>query len=344
MKNTSRTVRFAIATATTALVAAGCASSGDSSSGGVRSVTAVGGTPSMSYTVPQLIDTKKMAKQHDLELTYQGAGASSTNMVAAVLSGDADFAFPATVTALDAIQEGADLVVVGGGLKMASTLALTTDAVKKSGVSADAPVKQRLAALKGLKVATSPDGSGNNSFLRELVRKAGLDPEKDLKIIGVQDPSAIVGGLKQGRFDAGFYGVGVIEANIAAGDAELWVSSARGDVTELVGDQMGMVMVTSKKTLADRPKVVSAMFDAMVDTEQFIANEPEAAGDALQKAWFPDLDQKVFDLSWEQASEAYPSDGAFTKAQFETAIDVMKGSGKDYTIDYGDAVYAKAQG
>lgn len=344
----SRTLLRLIGTsALTALVATGCTSTPDTpekDANGITTITAVGGTPSMSYTVPQLIDTFDSGKDHGLKIEYTGAGASSSNMVASVLSGDADFAFPASTTALDAIQEGAELVVVASGLKFASILGISNAAAKESGVSADAPIQERVQALEGLTIATSPEGSGNNALLRQIVSAAGMDPDKDIEIIGVQDPSAIVGGIKQGRFDAGFYGSGVIEANIAAGEAQLWISTARGDVTDLVGDQVGMVLVTSKRLAESNPDLVNAMFDTVVDTEEAIAADPKGAGLALKEAWFPDLDTSIFDLAWGQAQSAFPTDGRLTEAQFDLLIDLLSEGGKEYTLDYADTVYKMAQG
>lgn len=338
--------RCALVAVVLSLVLSACAgAAGDrKESGGLKSVTAVGGGASMSYAVPQLLKTMEIDKKHGLDLDYTGSGTSSTNMVAAVLSGDADFAFPASTTALDAIEEGGDLVIVASALKAASILGVSTEVAKKKGVSADAPVKERIAALKGLKVATSPEGSGNNALFRMIVSAAGLDPDKDLEVIGVQEPSAIVSGIKQGQFDAGFYGSGVIEANIAAGEAELWLSTARGDVDELIGEQMGMVMVTSKRLAEAEPELVSAMFDAVVETERTIADDPKRAGQELQKAWFADLDQKIYDVAWREAQHAYPSDGRFTKKQFQTLLDMLAAAGKKYTINYDDVVYDRAVG
>jgi NitT/TauT family transport system substrate-binding protein len=347
MRATKRAVRLTCLLAATAMATTACASAPGAgntpSTNGATSVTAVGGGASLSYTVPQLMDTWDMGKEHGLDLTYTAAGTSSTNMIAAVLSGEADFAFPASTTAIDAIQGGGDVVIVASGLKFASILGLGTEAAKKVGVSADAPVNERIAALRGLTIATSPEGSGNNSLLRQIVSAAGLDPDKDLKVVGVQDPSAIVGGIKQGRFDAGFYGSGVIEANIAAGEAQLWISTARGDVTDLVGDQMGMVMVTSKRTLNSKPDLVSRMFDTVVATEKKISDEPEAAGDALKANWFPKLEQNIFDLAWGEAQHAYPADGLFTEDHFNTLVKLMSSGGKSYSVNYSDAVYDRAE-
>lgn len=311
---------------------------------GLTATSAVGGGASMSYTVPQLLDSMDIAEDHGLNLDYQGSGTSSTNMLAAVMSGEVDFAFPAATTALNGINEGSDIVIVAGALESASILALTNKAAEDAGVASDAPIKERIGALKGLSIVTSPEGSGNNLMLRMILGAAGLNPDKDVKIVGVQDPSAIVGGVKQGRFDAGFYGSGVLEANIAADEAELWVSTARGDVDSLLGVQVGMVMVTKRSTLEEDPDLVRSMFDSVVDVEGRIEQDPEEVGENLKENWFEELDDKIFDLSWEQAQKAYPSEGLVPEKGLNSLISLMeRAMDSKLDIDYSKVVYEPAQ-
>lgn len=328
------------------LIGAGCADKPGSETGadGMTKTSAVGGGASMSYTVPQIIDSMKLAEDQGVDLDYQGSGTSSTNMIAAVMSGEKDFAFPAATTAIDAINQGSDIVIVAGALESASIMALSNEAIEDFDVDTDAPIEERVAAVKGLTIATSPEGSGNNIMLRMILGAAGLDPNKDVKIIGVQDPSAIVGGVKQGRFDGGFYGSGVLEANIAANEAQLWISTPRGDVESLLGVQVGMVMVTKRETLEQRPDVVKSMFDAVVEAERRIEEEPEEVGKNLKENWFKDLDASIFDLAWEQAQHAYPSGGLVPQDAFEALVGLMeKASGKSLDVDYSKVVYEAAQ-
>src|SRR5690606_40367752 len=65
---------------------------------------------------------------------------------------------------------------------------------------------------------------------------------------------------------------------------------------------------------------------------------------ALPISWFADLDQKIYDVAWREAQHAYPSDGRFTKKQFQTLLDMLAAAGKKYTINYDDVVYDRAVG
>lgn len=352
MKSTVRTrVSIAVAAIAGLTLATGCTTppseaGGSTDASGQMTAKMVGGGSSMSYTVPQVMESMGIDKKNGVDINYVGAGTSSSNMVAAVLSGDADFAVPAASTVLDAVAAGnKDLVVVACTSLVTSVMALRADVIKKIGVGTNASVKGRIEALKGLTIATSPEGSGNNTLLRFLLKQYGLNPDSDVKIIGVQDPSAIVGGIKQGQFDGGFYGSGVVEANIATGDAKMWISLPRGDAADKLGDRVGAVVITRRSTVEKNPKLVKAVFDSVAATEKTIKDDPTAAGESLKKNWFADMDQKTFDIAWDQTKGGYPVGGLVTKKAVNGTLGMLADDGKDYSaVDYGSLVYKNAQG
>src|SRR5919106_6302091 len=56
--------------------------------------------------------------------------------------------------------------------------------------------------LKGLKIGVSAPGSSTHNLVKQLLTKAGLDPNKDVSIIGVGLASQAVAALKSGQIDA----------------------------------------------------------------------------------------------------------------------------------------------
>jgi len=56
--------------------------------------------------------------------------------------------------------------------------------------------------LKGLKVGVSAPGSSTNNLVKQLLVKAGLDPNKDVAIIGVGTGSGAIAAIKGGKIDA----------------------------------------------------------------------------------------------------------------------------------------------
>jgi NitT/TauT family transport system substrate-binding protein len=56
--------------------------------------------------------------------------------------------------------------------------------------------------LKGMKVGVSAPGSSTHNLVKQLLAKAGLDPNKDVAIIGVGLGAGAVAALKSGQIDA----------------------------------------------------------------------------------------------------------------------------------------------
>lgn len=309
--------------------------------------TIVMGAPSasMSYTVPQLVESLELDREHGFEMDYRPTGTSSVNLVSGVMGGDYDFAAPAANTALEAMREGAEIQIVAGALNVASILALRPEVIEQLDVDADAPAEDRIRALEGLNIVTSGEGSGNNTFLRLMVSSVGMSPSDDLTITGVNDTSAIIAGLRQGQFDGAFYGSGVIENNIADGSAELWISLPRGDVP-VFEDLVGMTIVTSQETAEQDPELVANVHAAMADAVAAIEERPDEVGEVLKEDWFPDLDDEVFDLAWAEARFAYPSGATFTKANFDKLTGILaQALGNDYSeLDHAQIVHEGAQG
>lgn len=332
-----------------ALVLAGCGDNGASAAGdssdGLTTVRVGLAIPTFNTALINYVLQEDIDSEHGLNMVPTMGGAGSTNLVAALRAGSFDIVGIGTATAVDANAEGAGLVVVGGTGGLINNIVLNSKVAEGLGVDSDAPIEERIRALKGLTIASSPPGSSSNSTLRYLVEKYGLDPDKDLNIVPVSDPSAIVAGIRQGKFDGSFFGVGIADVNIADGSGELWVSLPRGDV-EAFNDLVGVVLVTTKKFLSENPDAVEAVHASLDDAQQRVEADPIKTGEALQEKTFKNLDKDVFDAAWDQAKGGFPDGAAFTSENWQTYQDLFQPSSeKDYSvIEYEDLVAPPARG
>jgi NitT/TauT family transport system substrate-binding protein len=325
----------------------GCASTpqprGAPAAGDPAKVTIGASAPSLSYAVPLTMVGQGIDTKHDLAVDYVAVGASSTNTVAGVLAGEYDFGLTAAGTALDAVNKGAELVFVAGAVSSASVLVVGPRVLAASGITADTPVAQKIAALRGRTIVTSPEGSGNNALFREIVKSTGMDATKDIQTVGLADTTAMVAGIRQGRFDGGFYGSGVLEANVADGSGTLLLRSS-----DLPGakDRIGLVLITSKRYVAAHPDIVGRIYDAFGAAETSIATGPAAAGSALKATYFPDLAPAIFDIAWTNALPGYPADPRLSRTAYDALVATQKAaSGNDYSkLTYENVVLKQARG
>ena len=280
-----------------------------------------------------------------LSLEQTQASGSSTNVVAAVLSGDTEFGFVGGTTAVDAINEGAPIKVIGGVTYGLQQLALRPEVADRlAPVTAESPIADRVNALKGLKIATSAAGSTNNAYLLGILESQGVNPERDVTVVP-SEPSAIVAGLRDGLYDGALWSVGVLEPNLSDGSAELWIDIPSGDLPDFKNAYQA-VLITSEQTLQEQPGLVKSFLEGARAGSEAVENDAAAAETAVQNEFFPKLDPAAFELAWESANPAFVPNLEVTQEAWANHLKLQGDlNGGDYSdISFEDNVFEGARG
>jgi NitT/TauT family transport system substrate-binding protein len=327
-----------------ALVACGSNSSDESATaGGQRSLTIKAAAPSLTIAVPLTMVAEKTDRSHGLAVDLQASGTSSTHVIDAVIAKQAEFGSAGTPTVLQAIRSGADLKIIAAVVNNLQVMVIRDDVMQKLGVSPDAPIADRVHALKGLTIATGAIGSAHYQILRAYLKKYGLDPDKDVKLVGVEDTTALVSGIDHKRYDAIAYASGVVEQAVANSGAKVWISNPRGDIPGSEDVKTSLIFARSE-TIEKKKADVDALRAALTDALHSVQDDHVAAGKTLHDKNFPKLDPTVWDLAWKTATAGYPTSLAFPRAAFDywTAND-PKGATSYNGVDYTKVTYAPAQ-
>jgi NitT/TauT family transport system substrate-binding protein len=309
-----------------------------------RPVKVLSSLPTLTSAPTYVMKSRKFDIARGLDITIQQTGGSSTLQIEGLLSKNADFGFPGTGTALNAIREGADLRILGCYSNNQMATVVHNSKVKGLGVALDAPIADRMRALKGLTIATNPVGATYTQMLRYYLKQFGVDPDKDVRLVGVTDSMAMITGIQQGRFDAICTASGIVEQAISLGVGTLWFSGSRGDIPGSDKTQVG-VMVT-RGDLADKdPAYVEMMRSAINDSLSFLNNDRVAAGRLIHSEYLNKLDPANWDLVWGSAKAAYPGKLMFSRATYDFWIAAdPKGAESYKDIDYKKITFPSAQG
>ena len=137
--------------------------------------------------------------------------------------------------------------------------------------NAGKPYPQMLADLKGLKIGISTPGASTDVTLRFLLREAGLDPQKDVTIVPVGDPTTALAGLKNGLIDGNMS----VEPTQTAAVTGLKIAKhvlniENGEGPELFRDFAYNGVFARGSTLKERPQAARAVVAAIVEAEQRI--------------------------------------------------------------------------
>ena len=279
-----------------------------------------------------------------LDLQYIDTEGNSTNVVAAVEAGEAEFGVLGFTTIVDAASQGANLLVIGGDLTTNSyQLALNKEVADGLEVTADSPLAERAAALEGLTIGTSAAGSLNNTLTQALLANFGLDFERDVNI-SPSDGPALIAGLDEGLYDAVGWQVGVVEISIANGNAVRWIG-VPDDSFGGFDNFFAAVTIVNADYAAENPEIVEAMVAAYRSVDQMISDDPQEVRDVLKGEWFPEVDDEVYALMWEAAVPTWVEESRITEEEFQTHLELQAGlsDGDFSSLDFEEVTHPSAR-
>lgn len=215
------------------------------------------------------------------QIATRGGGPDLT----ALISGDVQFNAAAGTYQIGAIAAGRDILNVYNFFsRNLIGLVLSADAAKRTGVAADAPLKERLAALKGMNIGMTRPGSLTDKQIRHLIQLGGLG-ENDVQVVAIGGPPNLLSAMDQGAIDGFVISVPYYEIAAKQQNAVVWVDNTRGDDPSIDPFMMESLLTTREYAQA-HPEIVRAMIRAMSRAVHDIATKsPEDVRQVVQGAF-----------------------------------------------------------
>lgn len=195
---------------------------------------------------------------------------------------------------------------------------ISTEAAEESGISPDAPLEERLQALKDLKIGMTRPGSLTDKQVRHLMRIGGLS-EGDVEVIAIGGPPNLLSALERGQIDG--FAISVPHYQVAAerGSAVIWVDNAKGEDPSIDPFMMESLLTTDDYAAAS-PDVVRAMVDALERAVDDLATKPaEEIRTVVQEA-YAKVDPKTMLLGIEAIKPALNESGEVSLEMAENTI------------------------
>jgi NitT/TauT family transport system substrate-binding protein len=127
---------------------------------------------------------------------------SGSRAAAALAGGSAHFAVLAVNEVVNVVAQGQKIIAVAALQNGNAIQLVVSKRVSESkGVSADTPLSKRINALRGLKIAVTTPGSSTDQTLKYLLSLEKIDPARELDIINLNNPSAMLAALQRGQID-----------------------------------------------------------------------------------------------------------------------------------------------
>lgn len=208
------------------------------------------------------------------------------DMKTALLAGELDMTGTTIVTAIMAAAAGEDIKIVTSLCNKCSALVVGKD----SGIT-------KPEQLKGKTIAYVP-GTMHHALLLEVLNRAGLDPEKDIKLVQI-DFFDMGQALKEGSIDAFLSGEPYPSQALLEGYGEI-LSYPYFD------DSIGTInaaMIVRQDTIESEPEKVQALVNAHIEATEYLNENQDvwldASYDYGTSKEVMDIAKENIELSWD---------------------------------------------
>lgn len=182
------------------LVLAGATACGASSGRGNSGLIRIAVYPGSLMSLPVFIgDSAGIFKRNGLDARLIKIS-NGPAMTAALVSGSVDIDLNSVDNNIVARQSGKDIVAVAGNLMTSPFSLIASKNQPVPNLSKGFPYSVR--DLKGATIGVMATGGSVEAAARYVIRQAGLNPDKDVKLLNVGLPGTGIPALKAGRINA----------------------------------------------------------------------------------------------------------------------------------------------
>lgn len=229
---------------------------------------------------------------------------AATSAVQAMLGGGEEVGFVGN-QGVDAKIEGADLVYIASGLPTFVFQLYSRPEIKT------------VADLKGKVVAATQPAASTDYAIRMLLRRNGLEPDKDVKILYAQDSINVINTVITGNAAAGI--------NSHPNALKLKAAGMRTlvDITELKIPFLFTGMLSSPKVVREKNEALTRYLRAYIEAMALIRRDKEITVKSIGK-FLKSTDREALESTYEEYKNVFPTTPLMTAAEVQAVLDVSK--------------------
>ncbi len=243
------------------------------------------------YTI-YVAQDKGFLAVNDLELELvatQGDGPD----VDALISGTVDFTTSTPNRLLSAYAQGRPLKAVMSVVnRFANFCYINKQVADRVGFKESAPVDAKLKTLKGLTIGGTRPGAMTYLLALHYLKRAGLEPQRDAKVIGVGGGAALMAALENGQIDVACFASPGVEQAVERGKSLVFINNPRGE-DAMYKEFLFELLYVRPEYAQKNPDTVRRMVRSLVDANQWILKASDAEHLAVLRPRFPGIDDTV---------------------------------------------------
>jgi NitT/TauT family transport system substrate-binding protein len=271
------------------------------------------------------VDEGYFAKEgYDVEIVSTAGDGPDVD---ALISGSVEFSLSTPNRLLTAHEQGKSLLaVMTTANRMGIECLMNKAFAERSGLKPETPLAEKLKALKGQVIAGTRPGAFTYLTAALYASQAGLELQKDVKVIGVGGAGSMLAALENEQ---------VVMACTASPTPEL--AEARGKSYQITknlsggdpeyDDFMYQILYVRPDYAQANPEVVRGIVKGLLESIAYINHTPGAEQLPKIRKYFTGIPDDVALVMLENNKPAYKTDGVTTKSSVEKAAAFLKNAG-----------------
>jgi NitT/TauT family transport system substrate-binding protein len=206
---------------------------------------------------------------------------------------------------IDAKLEGADLIYVASGLPTFVFQIYARPEIKS------------IADLKGRVVAVTQPAASTDYAMRIVLKRSGLEPDKDVKILYAQDISAVFTSVNSGNASAGIMSAPTSLKAKASGLRPIV------NITELKIPFLFTGVLSSSKIIREKNEALTRFLRGYIEAMAVIRKDKESTVRSMAK-YLKTNDREVLESVYDDYKDVFPQVPLMTVAEVKAVLDVAK--------------------
>ncbi len=245
----------------------------------------------------------------------------------ALIAGSVDFSATGTAGLIRAFSGGGELLAVENLLgRCVVDLAIRRDAANRLAITAEMPVEERLRRIKGAKIGASRVGALTYQIPFFLAKDVGLEPGRDVTILGVGGGTAQLASFQNGQIDVISSSPPYPDAAIKHGEGFMLVANTRGEYPKLRSFLQQMLLVRPEFARRN-PDVVRKVVRALVRGSRWVAETKEEQVARKIGKFFKQTPPDVLESTVKDVKPAVIPDGRITVDGLRGVEAVLRANG-----------------
>lgn len=304
----------------------------------LRKVTLVAGSTSFAWLPLYVAHGAGFLRDEGLDVEIVTVAANTTP-VAAILAGSADIAGIGVQAAFAAADKKQPVrLLTPMTTEFTSVIFARKAVLEQKGVTAKSPLKDRVKAMAGLRLATTAVGAGPDLMYRFLFAKygEGLNIDRDAQVVPIGDARNTLAGMSKGAIDVSAFSPPVPQKAFADGYAALLIDTINGDIPETKGMVYTALAVTDQKVKTDAP-MLEAFVRAIDRANKLVRSDLPAAGKAA-RGFMSQMESNLYDAGVAAMVPAVPVTPHVSIDGLKKNMEILKTGGYIYNVDYDSLV------